>query len=221
MTAGGSTLTQQLIKLSFFSTKQSDQTLRRKAQEAWLAIQLERTLSKEEILTLYINKVYMANGVYGMGTAAKTYYGKDAAYLTVAQAALLAGIPNAPNTYDPYTHPEAAKKRRDIVLLTMYDNKKISKHEYDKAKATAISDGLIALTTADDNRKVVDNYLTSAINEIKAKTGKDAFTEGMDVYLNLDLEQQENLYNLVNSGTDVTFPDDEMQVASTFTDPTT
>lgn len=221
VTAGGSTLTQQLIKLSFFSTKQSDQTLRRKAQEAWLAIQLERTLSKEEILTLYINKVYMANGVYGMGTAAKTYYGKDAADLTVAQAALLAGIPNAPNTYDPYTHPEAAKKRRDIVLLTMYDNKKISKDEYDKAKATAISDGLIALTTADDNRKVVDNYLTSAINEIKAKTGKDAFTEGMDVYLNLDLEQQENLYNLVNSGTDVTFPDDEMQVASTITDPTT
>lgn len=73
---GGSTLTQQLVKLSFFSTKASDQTLRRKAQEAWLAIQLEKTL-KQEILTYYINKVYMANGLYGMETAAETYFEKN------------------------------------------------------------------------------------------------------------------------------------------------
>ena len=219
--AGGSTITQQLIKLSFFSTKQSDQTLRRKAQEALLAVKLERALSKEEILTLYINKVYMANGVYGMGTAAKTYFGKDAADLTLAQATLLAGIPNSPNNFDPYSHPDAAKERRDIVLGTMLNNKKITKDDYNKAVATKVNDGLIALSTADDNRKVLDNYLTSAINEIKTKTGKDAFTEGMDVYLNINLEQQKNLYNLVNGDSDIEFPDDALQVATTVTDPTT
>ncbi len=94
---GGSTLTQQLVKLPFFSTKTSDQTLRRKAQEAWLAIQLEKKNSKQEILTYYINKVYMANGLYGMETAAEAYFGKELQYLTIAQTALLAGMPQAPN----------------------------------------------------------------------------------------------------------------------------
>ena len=74
---GGSTLTQQLIKLSYFSHKQEDQTLKRKAQEAWLSVELEKKKSKDEILTYYINRVFMSNGVYGMKTAAETFYGKD------------------------------------------------------------------------------------------------------------------------------------------------
>nr|OTP53166.1 penicillin-binding protein 1A [Enterococcus termitis] len=78
---GGSTLTQQLIKLSYFSTKEKDQNLKRKAQEAWMAMQLEKEKSKEEILTYYINKVYMANGLYGMETAAQSYFGKPLACL--------------------------------------------------------------------------------------------------------------------------------------------
>lgn len=221
ITAGGSTLDQQLIKLSFFSTKQSDQTLRRKAQEAWLALKLERELSKEEILTLYINRVYMANGVYGIGTAAESYYGIDAKDLSVAQAALLAGIPNAPNTFDPYTQPENATKRRNVVLQAMLDNKKISQSQYDEAVATDVQAGLIAQKDISENRKIVDNYLTSAIAEVKEKTGKDAFNEGMDIYLNIDLAQQTNLYNIVNSDEYVEFPDDQMQVASTIIDPTT
>lgn len=220
ITAGGSTLTQQLIKLSFFSTKAEDQTLKRKAQEAWMALKLERELSKEEILTLYINKVYMANGIYGMGTAAEIYYGKKAADLTLPEAALIAGIPNSPNNFDPYTHKEEAKKRRDIVLLTMKENGKITQEEYDAAVASDISSGLQPLSDLSGNRKYVDNYLTSAIAEVKEKTGKDAYTEGMDIYLNIDLNQQINLYNIVNDGT-VEFPDDSMQVASTVINPTT
>ena len=93
---GGSTLTQQLIKLTYFSTSSSDQTISRKAQEAWLAIQLERTATKQEILTYYINKVYMSNGNYGMQTAAQNYYGKDLKDLSIPQLALLAGMPQAP-----------------------------------------------------------------------------------------------------------------------------
>ena len=88
-TQGGSTLDQQLIKLAYFSTNTSDQTLKRKSQEIWLSLQMERQFTKQEILTFYVHKVYMGNGYYGMKTAAKSYFGKDLSDLSVAQAALL------------------------------------------------------------------------------------------------------------------------------------
>ncbi|MCG4287229.1 transglycosylase domain-containing protein, partial [Lactobacillaceae bacterium KNUT 0156] len=97
---GGSTLTQQLIKLTAFSTAASDQTIKRKAQEAWLALKLEKEYSKNQILTLYMNKVYMGNGVYGMKTAAEYYFGKDLKNLSTPQMALLAGLPQSPSGYD-------------------------------------------------------------------------------------------------------------------------
>ncbi|MQB86065.1 penicillin-binding protein, partial [Lactobacillus reuteri] len=103
-TQGGSTLDQQLIKLAYFSTNTSDQTLKRKSQEIWLSLQMERQYTKQEILTFYVNKVYMGNGYYGMKTAAKSYFGKELGDLSVAQAALLAGIPQAPTQYNPYAN---------------------------------------------------------------------------------------------------------------------
>jgi penicillin-binding protein 1A len=218
---GGSTLTQQLIKLSYFSTKASDQTLKRKAQEAWLAIQVERKKSKQEILTYYINKVYMANGIYGMETASETYFGKKLDKLTLAQSALLAGMPQAPSAYDPYQHPEAAKQRRDTVLYTMLDNKKITKAEYTAAKATPITDGLQTLSTDNSQRKIVDNYVKEVISEVKEKTGKDIYTDGLSIYTNLDLDEQTKLYNIVNTDDYVTYPDSDMQVAATLVDPKT
>ncbi len=135
-------MTQQLIKLSYFSTNASDQTLKRKAQEAWLAVKLEQQKSKQEILTYYVNKVYMSNGLYGMETAAENYFGKRLPELSLPQTALLAGMPQAPSAYDPYQYPEQAKKRRDTVLYTMLQNKKISQSEYDAAVNTPIDDGL-------------------------------------------------------------------------------
>ncbi|MEJ1299076.1 biosynthetic peptidoglycan transglycosylase [Latilactobacillus sakei] len=93
---GGSTLTQQLIKLSVFSTKNSDQTFKRKAQEAWLAVQVERQYSKDQILEYYMNKVYLNNGVYGMQTAAKYYYDKTLKQLSLPQLALIAWYATVP-----------------------------------------------------------------------------------------------------------------------------
>src|SRR5690606_22975311 len=113
---GGSTITQQLIKLSVFSTKKEDQTIKRKAQEAWLALKLEQEFSKEQILTLYINKVYMSDNQYGMGTASEYYFGKPISELELHETALLAGMSQAPNAYNPHNNPERAKKRRDTVL---------------------------------------------------------------------------------------------------------
>lgn len=215
---GGSTLTQQLIKLSYFSTDEKDQTLKRKSQEAWMALQLEKEKSKEEILTYYINKVYMANGIYGMETAAETYFDKTLGELNLAQTALLAGMPQAPNDYDPYTHPDYAKERRDIVLLTMYENKKISKTEYDEAKATPVEDGLKPLEQSNENRKLVDNYVTEVIAEVESKTGKNVYTDGLDIYTNLDMDAQKHLYDVVNTDDYVQYPDDDFQVASTVLD---
>lgn len=214
---GGSTLTQQLIKLSYFSTSEQDQNLKRKAQEAWLAIQLEKEKSKEEILTYYINKVYMANGFYGMETAAQNYYGKPLSELNLPQTALLAGMPQAPNDYDPYTKPELAKERRDVVLFTMKENNKITQQEYDEAKATPIDDGLQPLKQSNDNRRIVDNYLKEVINEVESM-GKNIYTDGLDIYTNLDMDAQKHLYDIVNSAEYVQYPDADLQVASTVID---
>ncbi|MFS0963586.1 PBP1A family penicillin-binding protein [Enterococcus durans] len=215
---GGSTLTQQLIKLSYFSTNASDQTLKRKAQEAWMAVRLEQKKSKQEILTYYVNKVYMSNGLYGMETASEMYFGKKLGNLSLPQTALLAGMPQAPSAYDPYQYPEQAKKRRDTVLYTMLQNDKISQTDYDNAVNTPINEGLQELKKEADNSKIVDNYVKEVINEVQEKTDKNVYTDGLDIYTNLDLDAQKQLYNIVNTDEYVNYPDDKMQVASTLID---
>ncbi|VLV26268.1 penicillin-binding protein 1A [Streptococcus pneumoniae] len=215
---GGSTLTQQLIKLTYFSTSTSDQTISRKAQEAWLAIQLEQKATKQEILTYYINKVYMSNGNYGMQTAAQNYYGKDLNNLSLPQLALLAGMPQAPNQYDPYSHPEAAQDRRNLVLSEMKNQGYISAEQYEKAVNTPITDGLQSLKSASNYPAYMDNYLKEVINQVEEETGYNLLTTGMDVYTNVDQEAQNHLWDIYNTDEYVAYPDDELQVASTIVD---
>ncbi|HEW0401914.1 TPA: PBP1A family penicillin-binding protein [Streptococcus pneumoniae] len=215
---GGSTLTQQLIKLTYFSTSTSDQTISRKAQEAWLAIQLEQKATKQEILTYYINKVYMSNGNYGMQTAAQNYYGKDLNNLSLPQLALLAGMPQAPNQYDPYSHPEAAQDRRNLVLSEMKNQGYISAEQYEKAVNTPITDGLQSLKSASNYPAYMDNYLKEVINQVEEETGYNLLTTGMNVYTNVDQEAQKHLWDIYNTDEYVAYPDDELQVASTIVD---
>ena len=214
-TQGGSTLTQQLIKMSYFSTNVSDQTIARKAQEAWLALRLNQRDSKDQILCYYMNKVPMANGLYGMRTASQVYYGKEPDQLSIPEAALIAGLPQAPNAYNPYTNPEAAKVRRDIVLLTMKENNVIHQNEYEKALSVPITQGLQPLKETSQNWKIVDNYLKEVINEVTEKTGENPMKVGVDIYTNLDMNAQTKLYQIVNSDEYINFPDDDFQVAST------
>ena len=219
-TQGGSTLDQQLIKLAYFSTNTSDQTLKRKSQEIWLSLQMERQYTKQEILTFYVNKVYMGNGYYGMKTAAKSYFGKELGDLSVAQAALLAGIPQAPTQYDPYTNPDAAKERRNTVLNEMYEDKKISKEEYVQAKATDISDGLLPLTNKASYEPYLDNYIKQVIEQVSTEANADIYSAGLDVYTNLDPDIQKYIWNVYNSNDYIAYPDDKFQVASTIIDVT-
>ena len=215
---GGSTLTQQLIKLTYFSTSTSDQNLSRKAQEAWLAVQLEQKATKQEILTYYINKVYMSNGNYGMQTAAQNYYGKDLKDLSLPQLALLAGMPQAPNQYDPYSHPEAALDRRNLVLSEMKGQGYISAEQYEKAINTPITDGLQSLKSVNSYPAYMDNYLKEVIDQVERETGYNLLTTGMDVYTNVDQEAQKHLWDIYNSDQYVSYPDDDLQVASTVVD---
>ena len=217
---GGSTLTQQLIKLTYFSTSTADQTIARKAQEAWLAIQLERTATKQEILTYYINKVYMSNGNYGMQTAAQNYYGKDLKDLSIPQLALLAGMPQAPNQYDPYSHPEEAQQRRDLVLSEMQRQGYLTSEQYETAINTPITDGLQSLKGSNTYPQYLDNYLKEVIDQVEQETGYNLLTTGMDIYTNVDQDVQKKLWDIYNTDEYVHYPDDDFQAASTIVDVT-
>lgn len=139
---GGSTITQQLARQSVGREK----TLRRKLKELLYAAQLEHHFTKEEILELYLNKVYFGDGLYGAEAAARGYFGKKAADLNLAEAALLAGLLKAPSSYDPSHSPQKAESRQAVVLKSMLDSKAISREQYDAAMSTpiAIYDGLRA-----------------------------------------------------------------------------
>lgn len=215
---GGSTLTQQLIKLTYFSTSTADQTLSRKVQEAWLAIQLERTATKQEILTYYVNKVYMSNGNYGMQTAAENYYGKDLKDLSIPQLALLAGMPQAPNQYDPYSHPEAALERRNLVLSEMQKLGYLTADQYETAINTPITDGLQSLKSLNSYPQYMDNYLKEVIDQVEQETGYNLLTTGMEVYTNVDQDVQKHLWDVYNTDQYVNYPDDDIQAASTIID---
>lgn len=220
---GGSTLTQQLIKLTVFSTATSDQTLKRKAQEAWLALKLEKQYSKNQILTLYMNKVYMGNGVYGMKTAADYYFGKSLDQLSTPQMALLAGLPQSPTGYDPYTNPKGAKNRRDEVLEAMAQNGVITQAKANEYMKTPIDDGLVSthtdqLENSEEKTKVNQAYITSVNEELKS-LGYNPDTDGLTIQTNLESKVQDRAYNIVNTENYVAWPDDEMQVGLTVTDP--
>lgn len=128
---GASTLTQQLAKTLFLTPKKS---LMRKAREAFLAIQLERRYTKDEILALYLNQIYLGSGIYGVQAAAKRYFGKPVSALNLAECALIAGLPRAPSRYSPLVNPQLAVARRNLVLRQMKDAGFISSRDYARAR---------------------------------------------------------------------------------------
>ena len=216
ITQGGSTITQQLVKLAVFSTKKEDQTYKRKIQEIMLALQLERNYSKEQILTYYLNKVYMANNVYGFGTASHYYFNKELSDLTLPQVALLAGMPQAPNSYDPYANADQAKERRDLVLYSMKENGKITKEQYDQAVATPVTEGLIAhdnSVNSNDKALVYDSFVTMVLKEVQDKTGLDPYNDGLTIETTIDSKAQQRLYDIVNTNDYIQYVNDKIQNA--------
>lgn len=220
---GGSTLTQQLVKLSVFSTAASDRTLKRKAQEAWLAINVEQHFSKSQILDFYINKVYMGNGIYGMQTAAQYYYGKDLNDLDLSQLALLAGMPQSPTYYNPLvSNTKYATQRRNEVLNAMVRSNYITQSQANQAASESVTAGLdpdhgnISGSGTAVDSKVVDPYVKQVIADLQAQ-GYNPYSDGLKVHTNLDLDAQQHLYDAANKN--VQFQNDKMQAGVAVTDP--
>lgn len=198
---GGSTITQQLAKNAFLS---QEQTMKRKIQEAMLALEIERKYSKKEILEMYMNQIYFGQGAYGIQTAAKTYFGKDVDQLTLAQCAMLAGLPKSPNYYSPFNNLQEAKNRKNTVVDQMVKYGYISEEEGAQAKAADLD-----LT---ENKQTSENpesasFVDYVSREVANRYGDDAlYKEGLKIYTTMDAEKQhaavQALKNLPDNYTD-------------------
>lgn len=195
---GGSTITQQVVKLTFLSR---EKTLKRKVQELWLALRLEQKYSKHEILEMYLNKVYYSNNVYGVAKAAEFYFGKtNLKDLTLPEAALLAGMPQSPNNYNPYEYPEAAKKRRDLVLSLMEKHGFITKEEAEKAKKVTIQSMLVDRKKHNGSSSIpYDSFIDEVIKEVTDQANVNVYEDGLKIYTTLDPDAQSYVEDLLNS----------------------
>ncbi|AEW76769.1 penicillin-binding protein 1A [Aggregatibacter actinomycetemcomitans] len=188
---GASTITQQLAR-NFFLTP--EKSLIRKAKEAILAIDIENALDKNEILELYLNKIYLGYRSYGVAAAAKTYFGKELNQLTLSEMAVIAGLPKAPSTMNPLFSPKRALERRNVVLGRMLDQKYISKEEYDaalKAPIVASYHGAQMDFRADYVTEMVRQEMVRRFGE------ENAYTKGYKVYTTVLSKDQETAQKAV------------------------
>jgi len=173
---GASTITQQLAR-NFFLTP--EKTIIRKAREAVLAIEIENALSKQEILELYLNKIFLGYRSYGVAAAAQTYFGKNLDELTLSEMAIIAGLPKAPSTMNPLYSPKRAEERRNVVLSRMLDENKITKAEYD----AAIKEPIVASYHGAKFEFRAD-YVTEMVRQemVKRFGEEEAYTKGYKVF---------------------------------------
>ena len=180
---GGSTITMQLARNFYLS---SEKTYLRKLNEILLALKIENELEKEKILELYLNKIYLGNRSYGVAAAAQIYYGVDLDELTLAQIAMIAGLPKAPSTYNPIVNPERALIRRNYVLARMHHLEFITTEQYEEQ--------VTALVTAERHRSALGVYAPyvneMARAEIVKQFGDEAYVRGLNVYTTIDKRMQ-------------------------------
>lgn len=172
---GGSTITMQVARNFFLNRKK---TFLRKFNEILLAVKIDKELSKEKILELYLNKIYLGNRAYGVGAAAQVYYGKSLKALNLAQLAMIAGLPQAPSTQNPIANPLAAKKRRDHVLERLLEEDYITEEQYQEALAQPITATYHGATLEVEAPYVAEMIRQSLYNHF----GPDAYTKGFKVY---------------------------------------
>ena len=211
---GASTITQQYAKNLFLDF---DKTWKRKWDEMWYTIEIESHYSKDEILEGYLNTINYGHGKYGIETASKYYFGKSAKDLTLAEAAMLTGIPKSPSNYSPFVNLEKATQRQQMILKNMYDDGVISEAEYNKALDEELK------FVGEEEKEELESvmyYQDAVIEELKSlKEIPESFLEtgGLKVYTSLDMDAQKQLEETVKS----TMPDSELETASVMMDPNT
>ncbi len=191
---GGSTITQQTVKNLYLSR---EKTFARKLRESILAVRMEQEYSKEEILELYLNQIYFGHGAYGIEVAAQTYFNKHASDLNLAESAMLAGLPKAPNTYSPFKNWEKARDRQKIVLERMVDAGFITSEEAGEAFREKL-----VLKSGGPNTDTAPYFINEVIQYVTDKYEDGAnmlYTEGISVYTTLDLEMQKAAEDSFNS----------------------
>jgi penicillin-binding protein 1A len=195
---GASTITQQVIKNSLLT---SEKSLERKVQEAYLSIKLEQEYSKDQILEMYLNKIYFGNGAWGVVDAAETYFGKNITEeeLTPGEAALLAGLPQRPTYYNPYEYPDQAEQRRNVVLSLMEKQGVITAEEADKYQAEKVGDMIVALTEEkeSDQYKVFMDQVVKELRDRDDISEKDIYSGGLEIYTTLDTRAQDITSNVI------------------------
>ena len=229
---GASTITQQVVKRAFLT---EEQTIERKAQEAYLSYRLEQEYSKDDILEMYLNKIYYSDGIYGIRTASLYYFDKELADLNIAESAYLAGLSNLPNVYNLYMDPEAAKSRTDTVLYLMLEHERITQEEYDEAMNIDITENLVPRDEAERfSTEQEDPEYASYINYIKTELQShdefrnrdisEVLSSGIQIYTNMDSNVQSYLQNMTNNRNyyyNDKFQSDDFNIASTILDTST
>jgi len=191
---GGSTITQQVVKSLLLSPEKS---FARKIREAILAYKIEKYLTKEEILFLYLNQIYLGHGAYGVASAAENYFGKNIEELNITEAALLAGLPQAPSKNSPYQHPQQAKKRQVYILNRMADEGFISSSEAIKAAQTPY----IIRSKEKPSIEKAPHFVEYIRRYVEEKYGKDAlYKNGLQVFTTVNLYSQRTAQEAMESG---------------------
>lgn len=210
ITGGGSTITQQVIKQSYFPD--AERTYTRKLSEVILAIQATKEISKEEIITLYLNKIYFGRSTSSIGVAAasKYYFNKDVSQLTLPEAALLAGTLNSPSRYDPYYNLEAATSRRNVVLNLMVQHGYITQEECDLAKQVKVENMLSQSSTTSDSSLAA--YVDLVTEEVIEKTGMNPAETQMNIYTYCNQDLQKMATQMANGET-YDYTDEDLQMA--------
>ena len=229
---GASTITQQVVKRAFLT---EEQTIERKAQEAYLSYRLEQEYSKDDILEMYLNKIYYSDGIYGIRTASLYYFDKELADLNIAESAYLAGLSNLPNVYNLYMDPEAAKSRTDTVLYLMLEHERITQEEYDEAMNIDITENLVPrdeserFSTEQEDPEYASyiNYIKTELqshDEFRNRDISEVLSSGIQIYTNMDSNVQSYLQNMTNNRNyyyNDKFQSDDFNIASTILDTST
>jgi penicillin-binding protein 1A len=190
---GASTITMQVARNAYLS---SEKTFTRKIYEILLTFKLENNLSKDQILEIYMNQIYLGNRAYGFAAAAETYFGKPLKDISVAEAAMLAGLPKAPSAYNPVVNPKRARIRQQYIIERMLENGFISVAEAEAAKAEVLH-----IKTLASRQKVHAEYVTEMVRQLMfAQYGEETYTRGLDVRTTLRSADQEAAYRALRRG---------------------
>lgn len=218
---GGSTFTMQLVKNTYFQLDKADEStiaekkIDRKVKEIYLAVKLNKELDKKKIMELYLNKINFGANIRGVERASKYYFGKSAKETNLSEQALLAGIVNRPNDFNPFIYLDNATKRRNEVIDMMKYHGYITEEEANLTKSINLVD-----TLANENKQLVNSsdsqyrsYIDTVINEAQGLTGKDPYVVGMNIYTAMDKTVQSTMDSIQDGSADIPFPDELMQVA--------